>query len=283
MKRVILMEKFTLTLLTAQEIGRVGATDSVEPIYYLECRPTSFALATGAYNEGFYWTRSWRDSGGLFCSRNGDPATCRYEGIRPVLCPKDESFYQQLLDESTIFQSSLYHDHAPLVFYGEYPCEKVSDEEQLNLETDYKNERLSTTSKIYTFDSNVPHASGFAFAPETYLEFECLGEKYIRYKSYYSKYEGNWFRVQPIPWYIDLKNHRLISQNILVAGIQFNDLLQPDGIDFEKTRMKWYLDTHLAPNILPSHESILQQNEPLRQFVYRKSYSNRQKKENEDR
>lgn len=100
-----------------------------------------------------------------------------------------------------------------------------------------------------------------------YKEFEYNGEKYIKanvdiedfYKVTLSngqKYKKNdtvILKVVPILWLVDIKNKRLISNNIITSGIRFTNQKRTVE-DFLNTEISNYLNTYLLEDMIYQSE-----------------------------
>lgn len=150
------------------------------------------------------------------------------------------------------------------VEYGEYPQYAPDESTQKRLESEYKNRRLQTTGRNYTFDSTPVHKKSQGFRAVTYDEYEYSGKKYIRVKAN-SNYGGKkfklsngkqyrngdyvWVEVSPVKWLIDDKTKTLVSKIGLLAGIRFHTDQKKYNGDFLTTDMKEYLDKYMSKDL----------------------------------
>lgn len=180
-------------------------------------------------------------------------------GVRPVLLLSPSLFNEVSKDKVRLLGF-------PEVFeveFGEYPQNVVDSEMQDKLERAYDRGAVHNTGNDYTFDTKRDFYvdEDNSLCPVIYLELEYQGKKYIRVKADIDTYKGKfelsnnvvyndgdrvWVEVKPVKWLIDESTGVLVSKESLVSGILFN--YEYDG-DFSKTRMKSYLDTHMAKDL----------------------------------
>ncbi len=209
----------------------------------------------------------------------------RYIGICPILVPSSK-LYEKLLLEATTSNLGI-----PQVVFGEYPKFLVSTSKSNTLTQALMENKLKTTGKIYTFDE-IKHTDIITpFKPVTYEEYEYQDEKFINLKCPYKiDYETServrriqeneyvWVRVAPLLWLVNEEEKKLMSRDIILAGIQFNSGLKYDG-NFAKSNIKWYLDTYMSKEILPKNykplsSSILDKDEDLQKVMLKKIRKN---------
>lgn len=136
--------------------------------------------------------------------------------------------------------------------YGEYPQWVVEKELSDKLDHLYDLEILCKTGKEYNIDKK-------------YTEFEYGGGKYIRLtatKSETNTFLSNdrniikdnnyWIKVMPIEWIVSKSEDLMISKNILIAGIEYNNTNEEN---FEKTNIKKFLDNNFSKDINPSRKA----------------------------
>ena len=170
----------------------------------------------------------------------------------------------QIGTRPTIHYSSLFKDnlidHAIVsnttieTKYGEYPQWIVETELSEKLEQMYNLEILCETGKEYNIDKK-------------YKEYEYGGGKYIRLipsknetNTFLSngrniiKDEAYWIKVIPVEWIVSKSEDIMISKNILIAGIEYNNKNEES---FEKTNIKKFLDNNFSIDIIPSRKTSI--------------------------
>lgn len=175
-------------------------------------------------------------------------------GIRPVL--EFEDFPIEIFERLFNFNGSSY------VYFGEYPQVVASNQQLLKY--------LVGANKVYYTDREYRtkiewYSNMLSYA--CYKEFEYNGEKYIKanvdiedfYKVTLSngqKYKKNdtvILKVVPILWLVDIKNKRLISNNIITSGIRFTNQKRTVE-DFSNTEISNYLNTYLLEDMIYQSE-----------------------------
>ena len=175
-------------------------------------------------------------------------------GIRPVL--EFEDFPIEIFERLFNFNGSSY------VYFGEYPQVVASNQQLLKY--------LVGADKVYYTDREYRtkiewYSNMLSYVG--YKEFEYNGEKYIKanvdiedfYKVTLSngqKYKKNdtvILKVVPILWLVDIKNKRLISNNIITSGIRFTNQKRTVE-DFSNTEISNYLNTYLLEDMIYQSE-----------------------------
>lgn len=175
-------------------------------------------------------------------------------GIRPVL--EFEDFPIEIFERLFNFNGSSY------VYFGEYP-QVVAPNQQLlkylvGADKVYYTDREYRT-KIEWYSNMLSYVG--------YKEFEYNGEKYIKAKidieDFYKvtlsngqKYKKNdtvILKVVPILWLVDIKNKRLISNNIITSGIRFTNQKRTVE-DFSNTEISNYLNNYLLEDMIYQSE-----------------------------
>ena len=147
------------------------------------------------------------------------------------------------------------------VEYGEYPQTIVSESFSNILENLYKNKKIKKTGKIYTTDSVNYKNINTNFIPREHIEYEFMGEKYIRFVGdsncngkvlsdgrIIKESEVYWVRVEPIKWLVDEKANIALAKKILFSGVQFKHNKYYIG-DFNKTIIKQFMDKYFSQEI----------------------------------
>ncbi len=225
---------------------------------------------------GQYWTKK---ADGSICVKvvnysgyfNSTNINRRHIGCRPVLS------YSAISSISS--NQVIAHDNILEVEYGEYPQQPVDKNMQEVLEMELCKETLKKTGKTYTTDSRNYEEEGADFEPQSHIEYEYQGKKYVRVKANASYDEKNfilsngvryqngdyiWVEVEPIKWLVDSKNNIAIAENILFAGVQFNQEINYIG-NFSQTNLYWFLNTYFIKDIQNENirTAMLKQKEEL--------------------
>ncbi len=219
---------------------------------------------------GYYWTRTedgtndMRIVGASGYLRNFW-AGARSYGARPVLpftsadsIPSNEEVAKKA--EDGILE----------VEYGYYPQRAVSKDMQGILEKIYKSGNISTTGNSYTTDSTPVNEYDTPFQRQTYQEYEHNGKRYVRVKANFAtdrsvrpklsngeQYKDGdyvWVEVSPVKWLVDEKEKVMITDKIIFAGVQFNDMHKYDTKHFDNTEMKKFLDEFFSRDLMQSRD-----------------------------
>lgn len=215
--------------------------------------------------------------------------------IRPVLdFDKYPLLFDNLLSANKINQDGK-QKFAKLLL-GFAPRYAASENMQSELNQAYRKNTLLKTSDIYTFDSTYilgNKSSKKGFKPIEYPVYEYNGTKYICFKvcqcygrqsisdriftykcdsvfltnnkSYYNG-ENVWIIVSEIPWIVDIKEKKLIAQEGLLSGIQFENGSSDHTkhIDYEKSNIKWYLDNYMKYELLSSDKKLFAKDDEIK-------------------
>ncbi len=205
---------------------------------------------------GIYWTKTDDNDNDAYAINSAGhlhnfSIDTRSNGCRPVL------IYSAIASHCS--NQILAHDNILEVEYGEYPQTVVDKNMQEILEGEYYRKTINKTGKTYTTDSEIDGTEPFKH--KSHIEYEYQGKKYVRIKITSSLYEtilSNreeylnddyvWVEVEPIKWLVDSKKDTALAENILFAGVQFNQESNYTG-DFTKTNLYWFLNTHFIKDI----------------------------------
>lgn len=153
------------------------------------------------------------------------------------------------------------------VEYGEYPQQAAPRYLQNTLEKLYHKKSLAKTGKTYTRSIQIEGQSTlqiqeeFRYSSSRYIRVQAEayssnwfqlsngGNYHNRYK-YYPSGDYVWIEIKPIRWLVDKKNDIAITDKLLFAGIEFNDM-EKNEKDFKKTNIHRYLNTYFAKEIIP--------------------------------
>ena len=259
-----------LTLLDVDEISNPNTMIKVLEMYGLNAHATDLAMVTGCLPVSQFSSvigRSyWLKANGCYLNQkifdSDRGVTTVYcterDAIRPVLLPAN---FKDVVANS--YQVDLgFNVNIDVVDYGEYPQIAPRLSVQAELDENYVSNNLKTTGREYTFDA-AGSSTRYPFKPVTYPEYEYNGEKYIRVKVnstakfrfilsnsvHYNDGEYVWIQVKPVTWLIDYENRKLISCDVLVAGIPFTS---EDNytLGYEGSGIKEYLNKYMLPEML---------------------------------
>lgn len=227
---------------------------------------TDFAICLGGYylkldgtNDiyGMYWTKTREDDYSSCVKTELDVISHntykRFIGIRPVLTNFDINNFSVKTDNRGI----------KYVEYGMYPQSIVSEDLEKILFNDLLNNKLIETKNEYVIDLATNYSE--KFRKDFFYEYEYNGKKYVNiyymkghdskdqfYLSNGKKYKKGdmaWIEVEPIKWLYDEKNNLLISDKILLSGVQFNPYGEIYHGDFENTFIYKFLNTYFIKDI----------------------------------
>ena len=154
------------------------------------------------------------------------------------------------------------------VEYGYYPQKAVSKYMQSSLEQEYTRGTLPKTRNTYTTDSAKYNEYSTPFKAKTHEEYEYNGKRYVRVEANlwhgdgftlsngeeYSDGDNVWVEVMPVKWLVDEKAEMMITEKLIFAGVQFSEERNYHTSDFENTRIKRFIDEHLARDLVQSME-----------------------------
>ena len=233
------------------------------------CSPlTDYAILTGAYydtnvkNYGDYWLRTLTsvnervttiNNEGSITSDNYDS---RQTGARIVYNVPHHI-------EKEIVKNKKKLNRYYIVEYGYYPQTAASKVLSETLTHSFNNGFMELTGNIYTVDAVRNDDIGEKFKPVACNEYAWGKERYVLVKanfccddyhsfwltndSGYKNGEYVWVRVEPVKWILDTKEHRMISEKILIAGLQYSN--QYCEI-FENSDIYSYLNTIFSEELV---------------------------------
>ena len=152
------------------------------------------------------------------------------------------------------------------VEYGYYPQKVASKDMQEELERAYKSGSISKTRNSYTTNSVAYNDYATSFQPQIHQEYEYNGKRYVRVEAnldyvidftlsngeQYRNGDAVWVEVLPVKWLVDEKAKIMITEKLIFAGVQFNNTRNYQTKDFDKTNIKWFMDTHFSRDLLQS-------------------------------
>lgn len=213
---------------------------------------------------GMYWTMT-DDGENLFYIVNNRgyetkvSTRLRRVGIRPV------TSYSEIKPNT----SAIYNLDEEIIQYGQYPQTASSKELQDQLEINYQQNQLFVTGKTYTIDTRKYNEYEKGFLKENLTEYEYQGKKYVRTQMKNSHYQNKkrilsngegyqdgdyvWVNVEPVKWLVDKKSDIVLSESILLAGIQLQETSSYHG-DFTQTLLYQFMNRFFAQELISSEE-----------------------------
>jgi len=246
-----------LTFLEENQISGKNAL-KIFKVIGTKCKHSDFSILLGGHADfelnGWWWTKT--------SDGDNDARAVNYDGCivfnvvptRDVSARPASSYSKIASITSNKVRGS---DGLLRVEYGEYPQTIAEESLQKTLESQLPT--LKKTGKIYTTDS----AKTGAFVKEEYVEYEYSGKKYIRIigddrnegqtlsnGQKVKKGQAYWVSVEPIRWIVDEEADIMITENILFAGVRFNDISNYQG-DFNQVVIKNFMDSFVTKEIEP--------------------------------
>lgn len=173
-----------------------------------------------------------------------------------------------------------------IIEYGFYPRNIVSETIKNKLNHLYEHNHLKESGNIYTSDSINYNNTTTDFTPIEHKEYELEGKRYIRVKinvyfesNYFKLSDGKiyrngdivWLEVEPIKWLIDEENKVMITEEIIVSGLQFENTFKHikeklinrdksdiENIKFEDTNIKKFIDKYLSKELFQIKEKNIE-------------------------
>jgi len=153
-----------------------------------------------------------------------------------------------------------------IVEYGYYPQDAVDEYLQKKLTKLYRNDELQKTDEFYTFDYEYIEGK-FVPAIKTPVYFY-NGSKYIKLEMRppyfkaelsngcpYNNDDDIWIKISPVRWLLYCTSNILISEKILLSGIQFNSNLVNDYMNFEELDMYKYINCILKEEMFREQDN----------------------------
>jgi len=220
---------------------------------------SDFAIVLGGYSSyncntnsdnltGCYWTKTLNETNDvLIINYNGDMNQTYFKysslGCRPVL---------EILNNNIPINSKggKIVDGVLEVEYGCYPERIAPEQRQKLLEQVYKTGNLTVTGNIYTVNE------------KEFIEYQFNKKRYVRVQiecystncklsdgKTYNKGDYIWIEVNPIKWWVDLKEQIMIAEKIMFSGVQFSE---SNVNDFNDTKIKKIMEEYFAHEIVQS-------------------------------
>jgi len=207
----------------------------------LEGKCTDFARRDGKEYDG--WCVELVDCNGAESAiyrNNGEVETFSltdpYIGIRPAI------EYSKIKDYGRVVKT-LTKDVIE-VECGEYPQEKVSDEQQEQLTKELLDGKLDETGKKYTIYNNDEQN------PNTYKLIEIMdknGRKYV------FKDDGYWYKVSPVRWIVSEKIDLALTKYMVQGGIPYGEYIMPPMEEWE-IELERRIPRKLPMSVIRMHE-----------------------------
>ena len=239
---------------------------------YLECKDASNSYIDRA---GWYWIDDIAIDKGSVTGVDYQSVMYKYNpilrlgGVRPVIKYSSVSDYINK-------DLKKYKNGVVKVNFGEYPQSAVSKNLNDILEDKYNNAPLKPTGKIYSYDDNMFDDFEAVFNKKEFFEYEYEGDKYIRVESNYNNSKVTlsngftptvmqWIKVEPLVWLVDVDKDKMVCEEIILSGIQFNELGKTTTT-FEKTNMYKYLNKYFVNEFIS--ESIDKSNNDINEWDF---------------
>ena len=230
--------------------------------YGVRCSLTDFAILTGGYVYQFNHTKEgtelkdrtccwWLKSfylGDVFCvDGNGYRTVSEIYANQYVIRPTT-SFSSVAKEMKNIHVNKFGIEVGE---YGVFPNSNVAANYSYKLEKLYQNGSLNKTIKAYktdtmSFDEYKHHGNRF-------IRFELDRDLYIKELNDGTEIKkGNvyWIKVEPIEWFIDRKNDKVVPYKGIVSDIKFDNTPHYYG-KFEDTNIYKYLNEEFLKEIIP--------------------------------
>ncbi len=264
-----------LTLLEESQIFGDKALDVIKK-RGTKAAITDFAILLGGYvsnkyyvdytrtldkRTGWYWTKTDdQDNDARVVNIGGDSnnnyVNKRTVGVRPALP------FSSVQSIPTNGVSGRSKDGIFEVEYGYYPRSAAPKNIQDKLEDTFLALRLNKNNNAYITDSIMCYDYDEVFCPKVHAEYEYNGKKYVRVRANskdeifilsngetYTRGDYVWVEVEPVKWLVDERSKLMITEEIIVSGIQFKNTRDYKG-DFSKTDMKEFMDKYLSKEML---------------------------------
>ena len=223
----------------------------------LSTNGTDFSLLLGESLMGaWYWLR---DKNGVVTENGslvGIPHHSHKTGSRPVI---EFSSIDDIPTNGELPKKA--RDGVLEVEYGYYPQKAAPLDMQQRLERAFETGKMSISRNSYTTDSTFFYSIDFStnpFQPQHFQEYEFEGRKFIRFETEhhsiplsggygYGEDGYVWVEVLPIRWLVDEREHLMVSEQTLFAGVQFDR--EEQGTDFEQSDIKRFMDSYFAREI----------------------------------
>ena len=216
---------------------------------------------------GCYWTNTICDSNLAKVITTDEDSTQntyaseRTIGLRPTM---DRFSYLKFSENNIEIKESRALDGVLEIEYGEYPQKAAPQEIQQILNENFR--ALEKTNKVYTVDAVKAIDTDKEFEPLRLNEYLYNGKKYVRVNVHFSyendinilsnnrSYENGdkvWIEVEPIKWLVDEVYGYVVSEKILLSGIQF-DFMNNGVINIRNLGVQDYYKNYFSKEFKPS-------------------------------
>lgn len=250
---------------------------------------TDFAISQGGYVSdytidkssnlnkriGYYWTKT---------AKNKMVTVVDPRGIKDYEFPSMRASSIRLVLElsSIILDNEIRrraNDGIIEIQLGHYPSNAVSHELQNKLELIYRYNGMNKTGNSYTVDERNQSEIRKKFTPQTYEEYDYEGQKFVRVKmnscfedeniklsngQLYKNGDYVWISVEPVIWLLDEKTQKIITEELICAGVQFKHSMSYNG-NFNKTTIKKFINTYLINDLFQTQQVNFNQNADVMQ------------------
>ncbi len=245
---------------------------------------TDFASIQGC--KGYYPSNEWageKTRNGYYTINNGNIYTEEFIGINPD--GNLEKYYKQdlkygvrVVSQFSCINQQNYSlsSNNNLLTYGEYSQFGPSICLATILELFYLNSLLPETGRVFTelsFQNDVNYQLKHNHVRVIkHVEYQFLGKKYIRAIGHF--YGANitltnditvkrpdnllWLEVTPIEWIISEKKDKIMSKNILVAGIPYFKNIKINNVKETFYSLNYFLNNIFAKEILQEPNNMHQ-------------------------
>ncbi len=244
-------EKIEATLLSENEVFGSRKLNYISETG-AQCKASDCSISLGAFVDENLIASSWAliNNDGTYVrtiDKYGNRSVClpssRTMEIRPVLlCPN----INELIKGKTA------KDGFIEIIFGEYP-QKAVGRFSTFLEDKYQTKTFNETGKLYTFDLLEDTVKEYSFNGKKYIRLiynNSFGLKLSNEKKYY-RGDIVWLEVTPLKWIVIPEKELLLSKDVLLSGIRFNQTKEYDGI-FTSTEAYHYLNNYFLKEIIPS-------------------------------
>lgn len=185
----------------------------------------------------------------------------RHIGARPIL--------QYSLIQNLPLKKVMADDGVLEIEFSEYPQWVPSHDYQLVLENAFKNGTITKLEDHISTDSRKPSEiyKGHEFQELKHQIYEYKGKKYIKVKVNTDRRNGFklsngitynngdyvWIEISPIKWLVDEKQNIMLTENIIFAGVQFNEKQNYITSNFHKTTIYRFINTYLIKDLFQNN------------------------------
>ena len=166
-------------------------------------------------------------------------------GLRPVIV--FDKIPQFLLDRIII------NDGYYSLYFGEYPRNVCPINRDIYLNILFNRGNLESTNDGYAFDINGNMDRKYKYNNEMFIKskINLFDKNFIRLSNglIYKNNSYVWIKVEPVEWIVDINNNMLISKDVLLSGIKF-DNRNKYNMSFENTKMYNFLNSYMINDMI---------------------------------